>query len=53
MFEPKGCDPRAQLPTVPGASWQLTPSILAWKIPWIAEPGGLQSRGRKESDTTE
>ena len=27
-------------------------SILAWKIPWTEEPGGLQSRGRKESDTT-
>ena len=21
------------------------PSILAWKIPWTEEPGGLQSRG--------
>ena len=20
-------------------------SILAWKIPWIEEPGGLQSKG--------
>ena len=28
-------------------------SILAWKIPWMEEPGGLQSTGRKESDTTE
>ena len=28
-------------------------SILAWRIPWIEEPGGLQSMGRKESDTTE
>ena len=27
--------------------------ILAWRIPWIEEPGGLQSMGRKESDTTE
>ena len=27
--------------------------ILAWRIPWIEEPGGLQSWGRKESDTTE
>ena len=27
-------------------------SILAWRIPWTEEPGGLQSRGRKESDTT-
>ena len=29
------------------------PSILAWRIPWTAEPGGLQSMGCKESDTTE
>ena len=28
-------------------------SILAWRIPWMDEPGGLQSTGRKESDTTE
>ena len=28
-------------------------SILAWRIPWTEEPGGLQSRGRKESDMTE
>ena len=28
-------------------------SILAWRIPWTEEPGGLQSRGHKESDTTE
>ena len=27
-------------------------SILAWKIPWTEEPGGLQSVGHKESDTT-
>ena len=33
--------------------------ILAWRIPWTAEPHGQQSlvgyspRGRKESDTTE
>ena len=26
---------------------------LAWRIPWIEEPGGLQSMGHKESDTTE
>ena len=29
------------------------PSILAWRIPWIEEPGGLQSMGRKESDMIE
>ena len=29
-------------------------SILAWRIPWTEEPGGLQSMGsNKESDTTE
>ena len=28
-------------------------SILAWKIPWVEEPGGPQSTGHKESDTTE
>ena len=28
-------------------------SILAWRIPWTEEPGGLQSMGRKESDGTE
>ena len=29
-------------------------SILAWRIPWTEEPGGLQSSGsQKESDTTE
>ena len=28
-------------------------SIFAWRIPWTEEPGGLQSWGRKEPDTTE
>ena len=28
-------------------------SIVAWIIPWTEEPGGLQSMGGKESDTTE
>ena len=28
-------------------------SILAWRIPWVEEPGGLQSMGHKESDTTQ
>ena len=26
--------------------------ILAWEIPWTEEPGGLQSVGSQESDTT-
>ena len=28
-------------------------SILAWRIPWTEEPGGPQSMGHGESDTTE
>ena len=28
-------------------------SILAWRIPWTEELGGLQFTGRKKSDTTE
>ena len=27
-------------------------SILAWRIPWTEDPGGLQSMG-SQSDTTE
>ena len=27
-------------------------SILAWRIPWTEEPGGLQSMGLQESVTT-
>ena len=27
-------------------------SILAWRIPWTEGPGGLQSMGSQESDTT-
>ena len=28
-------------------------SILAWRILWTEEPGGLQSMGHKELDRTE
>ena len=28
-------------------------NILAWRTPWTEEPGGLQSMGLQESDTTE
>jgi len=27
--------------------------ILAWRIPWTEEPGGLQSMGSQELDRTE
>ena len=34
---------------------EVTPhsSTVAWKIPWMEEPGRLQSMGLKESDRTE
>ena len=28
-------------------------SVLAWRVPGMGKPGGLPSRGRTESDTTE
>ena len=28
-------------------------SILAWRIPWTEEPGGLQSMGSQKSDMSE
>ena len=28
-------------------------SLLAWRIPWTEEPGGLQSMGSQKSDVTE
>ena len=28
-------------------------SVLAWRVPWMGEPGGLPSWGRTESATTE
>ena len=28
-------------------------SVLAWETPWTEEPGGLQSMGSHQSDTTE
>ena len=28
-------------------------SILAWRIPWTEEPGGLQSKGLRRVDTAE
>ena len=27
-------------------------TVLAWKVPWTEDPGGLQSMGSQESDTT-
>ena len=35
-----------------GMSLEKEMAILAWKIPRTEEPGGLQSMGSQESDTT-
>ena len=36
----------------PGEGHGNHSSILAWRIPWTEEPGGLQSMDCKELDTT-
>ena len=49
--------PAVQEMWVPSLEWEDTPekgmashsSILAWRIPWTEEPGGLQSVGSQES----
>ena len=50
-------DARKVLPRITSKNGSLsngTPlSTLAWKIPWTEEPGGLQSMGSLESDTSE
>ena len=37
----------------PGGGNGTPSSILAWKIPWTEESGGVQSMGSQESDMTE
>ena len=49
------------LPANPGDPWVVKipvekemathSSILAWEIPWVEEPGGLQSMGSQKSQT--
>ena len=36
----------------PGEGVATHSAILAWRIPWTEEPGGLQSMGSQESDPT-
>ena len=53
--------PALQETTVQSLGWEdsleqgmaTNSSILAWRILWTEEPGGLQSWGCKESNTTE
>ena len=35
----------------PGKGMAMHSSILAWRIPWTENPGGLQSMGSKKSQT--
>ena len=37
----------------PGEGMSTHSSILAWRIPWTEEPGGLQSTGLQRVDTAE
>ena len=41
------------LPWQPQKEMAPHSSTFAWKMPWMEEPGRLQSMGREESDTTE
>ena len=34
-------------------AWKSTPVFLSAESPWTEEPGGQQSTGHRESDTTE
>ena len=46
-----GLIPRLEDPLEEGMATHS--SILAWRIPWMEEPGGLQPMGHRESDMTE
>ena len=35
-----------------GKEKEAQSSIIAWEIPWMEEPGNLQSMGLQESDMT-
>ena len=45
-FQPLGWDDVLEKEIAPHSS------ILAWRIPWTEEPGGLQSMESQESHTT-
>ena len=56
---PANAEDTGDLSLIPGSGRPLEEemathsSILAWKIPWTEEPGGLYSQwGHKESDMT-
>ena len=37
----------------PGGGRATHSSVLAWRVPWTEEPGGLSSVGSQSSDMTE
>ena len=43
----------AELGRSPGEGNGTCSSILAWRISWTEEPGGLQSMGSQRADVTE
>ena len=45
--------PEKPLPIILEKAMVPYSSTFSWKIPWTEEPGGLQSMGLLESDTTE
>ena len=50
---PRPCRTGTELWWVPCSNLVAHSSILAWRIPWTEEAGGLQSKGSRESNTTE
>ena len=42
---------RSLVRKIPQKDMAAHSSILAWKIPWTEEPGGLQSMGSQKSQT--
>ena len=53
LFNSNNCPYKVSYLHLTVASMAPHSSTLAWKIPWMEEPGGLQSMGSLESDTTE
>ena len=37
----------------PDEGMTIHSSIVAWRIPWTEEPGGLHTKGHRELDMTE
>ena len=44
-FSPRGCEGALE------KEMAIHSSILAWRMPWTEEPGGLQSMGLQKSQT--